>query len=81
MTVLLFGVTRDIVGVEALEMPVDKVGSIRTVGDLRSYLQDTFPSLKNLSSLLVAVNNSYAEDDMKLDNFDEIALIPPVSGG
>ncbi|MDC6351518.1 MoaD/ThiS family protein [Zeaxanthinibacter sp. PT1] len=81
MTVLLFGVTRDIVGAEALQMPVDKVASIRTVGDLRSYLQDTFPLLKNLSSLLVAVNNSYAEDDIKLDNFDEIALIPPVSGG
>ncbi|TDQ31399.1 MoaD/ThiS family protein [Zeaxanthinibacter enoshimensis] len=81
MTVLLFGITRDIVGTGALEMPADKVRDMLTVGDLRSYMEDSYPALRNLSSLMVAVNNSYAEDDIKLDNFDEIALIPPVSGG
>ncbi|MGL6022222.1 MAG: MoaD/ThiS family protein [Chitinophagaceae bacterium] len=36
---------------------------------------------QNLSSLMVAVNQTYAEDKTRLFPKDEIALIPPVSGG
>jgi molybdopterin synthase sulfur carrier subunit len=30
---------------------------------------------------MIAVNNNYAEDDIILQATDEVALIPPVSGG
>jgi molybdopterin synthase sulfur carrier subunit len=30
---------------------------------------------------MIAVNNNYAKDDVALQPSDEIALIPPVSGG
>lgn len=30
---------------------------------------------------MVAVNSEYAKDDLTLNENDEIALIPPVSGG
>ena len=40
-----------------------------------------YPKMKALSSMMVAVNNSYAPDDLELKEGDEIALIPPVSGG
>jgi|TARA_R110000764_G_scaffold26429_4_gene62719 molybdopterin synthase sulfur carrier subunit len=53
----------------------------KTVKELKDYLGKMYPELKKLSSLAVAVNNSYANDDTIIDNFDEIALIPPVSGG
>ena len=40
-----------------------------------------FPKFKELSSLLVAVNDEYAEPGKVLYGNEEIALIPPVSGG
>jgi molybdopterin converting factor small subunit len=30
---------------------------------------------------MIAVNSAYAEDDVSIAETDEIALIPPVSGG
>lgn len=81
MTILLFGITKDIVGSPTISMPLSSAARLKTVGELKEYLGKTYPELKSLSSLAVAVNNSYAEDSKKIDNFDEIALIPPVSGG
>ncbi|MEZ4968080.1 MAG: MoaD/ThiS family protein [Flavobacteriaceae bacterium] len=84
MTILLFGVTKDIIGSATLSMPSSsEFGSkkSKTVKELKEYLGKIYPELKKLSSLAVAVNNSYANDDTIIDNFDEIALIPPVSGG
>ncbi|MEX0289611.1 MAG: MoaD/ThiS family protein [Flavobacteriaceae bacterium] len=81
MTILLFGITKDIVGSPSLSLPLSSANKLKTVGELKAYLGTTYPGLKTLSSLAVAVNNSYAKDSVKIDNFDEIALIPPVSGG
>ena len=81
MTILLFGITKDIVGSSSLSLPLSSANKLKTVGELKAYLGSTYPRLNTLSSLAVAVNNSYAKDNLKIDNFDEIALIPPVSGG
>ncbi|WP_411030782.1 MoaD/ThiS family protein [Spongiimicrobium sp. 3-5] len=84
MTVLLFGVTKDIVGSSSLSIPTSSefgIKKTKTVAGLKEYLGNAYPDLNKLSSLAVAVNNAYAEDSTKIDNFDEIALIPPVSGG
>lgn len=78
LEVLAFGITRDILHTSklALEIP----GS-PTVLTLKEFLYSEFPQMKALKSLAVAVNNSYATDDQVLSDSDEIALIPPVSGG
>jgi molybdopterin converting factor subunit 1 len=81
MTVLLFGITRDIIGKPSLEVPENEAASLSSVGLLKSHLLHLFPELKNLSSLAVAVNNTYASDKTPISTSDEIALIPPVSGG
>ncbi len=81
MTVLLFGITRDIVGKASLTIHKNETIALGSVGQLRSYLMDLFPALKDLTSLAVAVNNSYATDQTPITATDEIALIPPVSGG
>ena len=81
MTVLFFGVAKDIVGSSSISIPVSNSSVPKTVGDLRKYLGKSYTKLLKLSSLAVAVNSNYAEDDIKIDTFDEIALIPPVSGG
>jgi len=81
MTILLFGITKDIVGSSSLSLPLSSANKLKTVRELKNYLGNTYPGLNKLSSMAVAVNNAYAKDNAKIDNFDEIALIPPVSGG
>jgi molybdopterin converting factor subunit 1 len=74
----LFGITRDIVGNSAIEIEMSQPSEVQAVlGKLRS----NFPKLQEIKSLLVAVNSDYAEEDLLLNEKDEIALIPPVSGG
>jgi sulfur-carrier protein len=72
-----FGVTREILG--GRETIVEVAG--QTVADLRNELLKNYPPLTSLRSLMIAVNNTYAEDSQILIDADEIALIPPVSGG
>jgi sulfur-carrier protein len=72
-----FGVTREILG--ARETIVEVQG--QTVAELRNELLKNYPSLQSLKSLMIAVNNVYADDLQVLQDADEIALIPPVSGG
>lgn len=53
-----------------------------TCGELLFSLRDQFPCLAPLlSSCLVAVNGSYASPAALLSDGDELALLPPVSGG
>jgi molybdopterin converting factor subunit 1 len=53
-----------------------------TVGDLWKLIQDQYPKLAAPGSrLLFAVNQSYVTVEHVLQNHDELAIIPPVSGG
>lgn len=72
-----FGITKEILGGKdnLLEFDGD------TVADLRQFLVSTYPRLTGLRSLFIAVNHNYADDSLALRETDEIALIPPVSGG
>lgn len=74
----LFGITRDIVGKHITEVEINQVADVQTVLE---QLKTDFPKLKEIKSLLIAVNSEYAEADLMLTENDEIALIPPVSGG
>ena len=76
--ILLFGVTRDIVGNSILDI---RISDGQNVGEMMEELKSRFPELNKLNSLLVAVNSEYADEDKILTQSDEIALIPPVSGG
>ncbi|WP_232816329.1 MoaD/ThiS family protein [Chryseobacterium capnotolerans] len=51
------------------------------VRQLKEKLEEDFPQLIKLKSYFIAVNEEYAEDDQIIVNTDEIAIIPPVSGG
>ena len=76
--VLLFGITRDLVGQNrlAVQLPLNS-----RVADLMASLHHQYPTLAAIKSILVAVNSEYADNDLILQPTDEIALIPPVSGG
>lgn len=78
LTIALFGITRDIVGASSLDLKVTKPTD---VAGLLDRLRTDYPRLGELRSLLVAVNQEYAEAGQPLKKGDEIALIPPVAGG
>ena len=73
-----FGITREIIGQKESMVELADGSSVLT---LKAELEARFPDLKGLKSLFIAVNNKYEEDGAKLNENDEIALIPPVSGG
>jgi molybdopterin synthase catalytic subunit len=53
-----------------------------TVGELWSTLCREHPEIELMSaSMSFAVNREYVERDHRLRDGDELALIPPVSGG
>ena len=78
LTVLFFGIARDLTGQSSVPM---SLSGETNVGDLLSQLHHRYPALTSIRSLLVAVNGEYADANQLLGNNDEIALIPPVSGG
>lgn len=78
VNVLAFGIAKDIFGASAVEV---EVASEATVANLRETLETQYPRLKQLTSFMIAVNNAYAGADNALQHRDEVAIIPPVSGG
>ncbi|NYJ29125.1 MoaD/ThiS family protein [Allomuricauda sp. ARW1Y1] len=80
MTILLFGATKDIIGTPTLSVPTASLSGKKipnTVGELKKFLESTYPELKKISKVMVAVNQNYASDHDSINSYDEIALIPP----
>ena len=79
MRVLFFGVLKEIAGKAADEIDVHDGSSVR---DVLLHYESQIPQLQSsFSSIALAVNQQYAGADTKLKANDEIALLPPVSGG
>ena len=79
MKIISFGIAKEITGelfteFETGPYPVN-------VSAFKAMLFAKYPALKKLASLSVAVNSEYASDNTVINNGDEVALIPPVSGG
>lgn len=83
MKVLYFAWIRTKLGLEEedLELP-EGVG---TVSDLLSWMKDRNERfadvLKDDGVIRVAVNQAHASGDTELNNDDEVALFPPITGG
>ena len=79
VTVKLFAILKELVERDELILSLSGESSAREV---RSYLQNEFPSCFSLlSQSLIAVNGKYAAEDLILRPGDEVAILPPVSGG
>lgn len=52
-----------------------------TVADLVALLQSDFPAMAGSGRVSIAVNAEYVDPQHVLADGDEVALIPPVSGG
>ncbi len=75
---LAFGIAADIFETRSLELELIADG---TVGDLRKMLGEQYPQLQQLNSYAIALNNTYALDTERIQTIDEVAILPPVSGG
>ena len=77
--VLFFGALRDLSGhaTDSLSLPEGA-----TLGDLVSHYERKIPKLGQfLPSIALSLNQQYAQADSVLHDQDEVALLPPVSGG
>ncbi len=79
LTVRLFAGLKQQLGADELVL---EVPDICTCSDAKQHLLAQFPeAAPALASALVAVNRRYAQPNQLLAATDEVALIPPVSGG
>jgi len=77
--VLLFGAAADRAGTRQTELPVDE-GS--TLAEIWPLLAERHPDLAPMrNTLAFAVNGEYARADAGVSDGDEVAVLPPVSGG
>jgi molybdopterin synthase catalytic subunit len=77
--VLFFGAARDAVEANQLDLEVEAPA---TVSSAFQTLKSRFSRLERFGrSLLFAVNQEYATPDTQLNENDELAVFPPVSGG
>jgi sulfur-carrier protein len=81
-----FSILREIIGREQIivQIPITE-GERRTritVGDLRRRINELYPAISAQRIVMTfAVNAKLANDKSVLNDFDEIALLPPISGG
>jgi molybdopterin converting factor subunit 1 len=79
VTVRYLGPLRDIAGREGETV---EVANDAAVGELYATLQQRIPQLQQFSHVVaIAVNCEYSSSETRLREGDEVALIPPVSGG
>jgi molybdopterin converting factor subunit 1 len=78
-TVHLFAAARELAARDALAVELPPAA---TVADLRAAVAATAPALAGLlARSAIAVNHDFADDGRILTPRDEVAIIPPVSGG
>ncbi|MFQ5586030.1 MAG: MoaD/ThiS family protein [Thermodesulfobacteriota bacterium] len=76
-----FAMLKGLVGREDVEMDIP--GAL-TVGELKAKLVEEYPSLKDVldsRSVLVSVNQEFGGNERKVTDGDEVAFLPPFSGG
>src|ERR1700742_2694356 len=77
--VLFFGVLKDLVGKASDSI---SLAENATLGDVLAHYEEVIPRLKETAaSIAMSVNQEYAGPATKLRPGDEVALLPPVSGG
>lgn len=78
INILAFGIAKDIFGGSTISV---ELANDANVYNLKYSLEQQYPRLKKLATYMVAVNNEYALPEDTIYETDEIAIIPPVSGG
>ena len=78
IVVRAFAGARDIVGARSIEI---EVPATVTVGQVWEALCARYPGLTGLRLRGLALNHAYVSFEQPVHEGDEVAIIPPVSGG
>jgi len=79
INIRLFAILRERAGVSQLTLDLS---SGATVGTAKDALLREYPQLADLMARVAfAVNRNYSALDVELNDGDEVAFLPPVSGG
>lgn len=75
INVLFFGVLA-----EVAQTNIKHYRDVNSFGDLRLRIQDDFPEIIHYN-FRISVNNEIINNDPVLNDGDEVALLPPFTGG
>ena len=81
MKIKYFAWIKDITNLDEEEINLNEA---KNLDELKTYIIKKYPDLKKhmiKEILRFAINQEYAVDNTNLNNEDEIAIFPPVSGG
>jgi molybdopterin synthase catalytic subunit len=79
VTVKLFAILKDRAGTSELSLTLPPGATVARAGEA---IGERLPAVRDfLPRVAYAVNRSYVKPDARLSDGDELALIPPVSGG
>ena len=79
ITVKTFAALREIIGSASVAIDVSSDASVR---DVIKAVSERYPGMGIIASqIMIAVNMEYVDLDHPVHQNDEVALIPPVSGG
>lgn len=83
LKIKLFAILKDIIGTQQITLQIPrKQGGIITVAELRKKILELYPEISaQRIAMGIAVNAAMANDKSVINDFDEIALLPPISGG
>ncbi len=79
LSVRLFAVLRERAGTGVLVL--DDLPEGLCVGELKRLLAERHPELGDLAHVAGVIGTEYARDDRAIGEGDDVALLPPVSGG
>lgn len=75
---LYFARVRDITQIPNEVLEIKQNSSTK---DLLTLLYNKYPKLKDEKNLSISINCLISNSDIVLRNLDEVALLPPISGG
>ena len=79
LEIRLFATLRDLAGADRITVSIDEP---TTIEELLQTVEEDYPSLvESLPTVLVALNKAYAGPQALVNEGDELAFFPPVSGG
>ncbi|HEY5737442.1 MAG TPA: MoaD/ThiS family protein [Nitrososphaeraceae archaeon] len=80
LKIKVFGIVREKLKSDTLNIPINN-DSI-SLEEIKKYLKEFYPCLsKNEINFVFAVNKVIRSENVNVTSSDEIALIPPISGG
>ncbi len=81
IVVRFFAALREVLGVDTVSLDADGISCVDDVLSSLSARGDEWRDALSAANLLVAINHAHAHADSPVQDGDEVAIFPPVTGG